>query len=69
MSRRERQRDELCVLCRSGALGRAIDLAFEHFADFGRDDTLIELLARAVEGLDVSDRVRRRFAELCATTH
>ena len=28
---------------------RAIDLAFEHFAHFGRDDDIIDLLAEAIE--------------------
>jgi hypothetical protein len=68
MSRRQRQIDELSALCRSGAVGRAIDLAFEHFAQFGGDDALIRLLADAAREPDVPERVRRRFAELCDAT-
>jgi hypothetical protein len=64
MSRRQRQLEELCDLCRSGAVARAIDLAFEHFACFGRDDDVIHLLAQAIERSDAGDRVRRRFTEL-----
>jgi hypothetical protein len=64
MSRRQRQRDELGELCRSGSLTRAIDLAFEHFADFGRDDDILRLLAFAIEGAAVPERLRDRFAEL-----
>ena len=64
MSRWKRQRDELSELCRSGSLIRAIDLAFEHFADFGRDDDIVALLAGAIEHTAAPERVRRRFAEL-----
>jgi hypothetical protein len=45
----------------------AIDLAFEHFAHFGRDDEIIDLLARAIEDAGVAGRPRQRFAELCAS--
>ena len=69
MSRRQRQLDELRDLCRSGAVVRAIDLAFEHFAHFGRDDDIIDLLAAAIEHADAADRARRRFAELRASHH
>ncbi|MEP7045872.1 MAG: hypothetical protein ABI949_04285 [Ilumatobacteraceae bacterium] len=67
MSRRQRHLDELRDLCSAGAVGRAIDLAFEHFVHFGRDDEVIGLLACAIDHSDASERVRRRFAELCAT--
>jgi hypothetical protein len=64
MSRRQRQLDELSALCRGGAVGRAIDLAFEHVSMFGSDDELVGLLAEAIDRPGVPDRVRRRFAEL-----
>jgi len=66
MCRRQRQLDELRDLCRSGTVVRAIDLAFEHFAYFGRDDEIIDLLAGAIEHVDAPERARQRFAELCA---
>jgi hypothetical protein len=69
MSRQQRQRSELHDLCRSGAVARAIDLAFEHFAHFGRDDDIINLLADAVEHAETPERVRRRLAELRAGHH
>jgi hypothetical protein len=64
MTRRERQRDELRRLCQSGALVRAVDLAFEHFADFGRSADIVELLAAAIERTAAAAVVRRRFGEL-----
>ncbi|MCU1502419.1 MAG: hypothetical protein JWM12_1773 [Ilumatobacteraceae bacterium] len=67
MSRRQRQLDELRELCRCGAVLRAIDLAFEHFAHFGRDDDIIELLADAIEHAGAPGSARRRFAELRAS--
>jgi len=54
-------------LCSAGAIARAVDLAFEYFAHFGRDDEIIDLLARAVDGADVAARARQRFAELCSS--
>jgi hypothetical protein len=63
-SRRQRQLDALRDLCRAGAVVRAVDLAFEHFATFGRDDEIVELLAEAVERAPARDEIRRRFAEL-----
>jgi hypothetical protein len=45
----------------------AVDLAFEHFAHFGRDDEIIELLALAIEHANAPGRSRQRFAELCAS--
>jgi hypothetical protein len=67
MSRRQRQLDQLGDLCRAGAVPRAIDLAFEHFAQFGRDDEVVDLLAGALEHADVPERVRERLTELRAT--
>ena len=69
MSRRQRQLDELRDLCRSGAVVRAIDLAFEHFAHFGRDDEIIDLLAGAVENVETPERAHHRLAELRASHH
>ncbi len=65
-SRRQRQRGELCALCASGAVARAVDLAFEHFALFGRDAYVIDVLRDAIDHHEVGTRVRRQFAELCA---
>lgn len=64
MCRRQRQLDELRALCRCGAVGRAVDLAFEHFACFGRDDGVIDLLAETIEHSDASGRAGQRLAEL-----
>lgn len=69
MSRRQRQLDELRGLCRCGAVARAIDLAFEHFADFGCDDDIVDLLADAIEYTGATDDARRRCAELLASQH
>jgi hypothetical protein len=67
MSLRQRQSDQLHELCCAGAVVRAVDLAFEHFAHFGRDDKIIEMLTHALEDPDVAGCARRRFAELCAS--
>ena len=64
MCRRQRQVDELRRLCRSGAVARAVDLAFAHFADYGRDDDVVALLAEALDRLGPAATVRRHFAEL-----
>jgi hypothetical protein len=64
VSRRQRQLDELDELCRRGAVGRAIDLAFEHFAQFGTDAEVIDLLADAIGRSCVPERVHQRFTEL-----
>jgi hypothetical protein len=64
MTRSQRQHDELRKLCYSGSLARAIDLAFEHFADFGRDDDIVALLADAIELTAAPAGVCRRFAQL-----
>jgi hypothetical protein len=69
MSRRQRQLDELRDLCRCGSVVRAIDLTFEHFARFGRDDEIIDLLADAIESVEAPERARHRFAELRASHH
>jgi hypothetical protein len=58
--------DQLRALCHAGAAGRAIDLAFEHFAEFGRDDTIVALLADTIARQELPDRVRLRFGELHA---
>ena len=67
MSRRQRQFNELRDLCSAGGVARAIDLSFEHFVDFGRDDEIIDLLARAIDDTGVAGRARQRFVELCAS--
>ena len=67
MSQRQRQLDELRGLCSAGGVVRAIDLAFEHFAHFGRDDEIIDLLAHAIDDEGVVGRARQRFAELSAS--
>ena len=68
-SRRRRQLDELRALCRSGgaALSRAIDLAFQHFAEFGYDDDVVNLLTEAGQRAEAAGDVRRRLAELHAS--
>ncbi|MDQ1710529.1 MAG: hypothetical protein QOG49_1914 [Frankiaceae bacterium] len=68
MTRRQRQQDQLLELCHSGSLVRAIDLGFEHFADFGRNDDVLRLLLDAIERTAAPESVRRRFAELCASS-
>jgi hypothetical protein len=67
MSRRERQIKQLRDLCCAGAVVRAIDLAFENFAHFGRDEEILDLLAQAVEHAGTAGGARQRFAELCAS--
>ena len=67
MSQRQRQLDELRGLCSAGGVLRAIDLAFEHFAHFGRDDEIVDLLARTIEESGVAGHAGQRFAELCST--
>jgi hypothetical protein len=67
MSRRQRQFNELRDLCLAGAAVRAIDLAFEHFARFGRDDEIVDLLAQALADTDAAGRAHQRFAELCVS--
>lgn len=69
LSRRRRQLDELHTLCRPGsaAASRAIDLAFQHFAEFGYDDDVVILLSDAVQQAERAGPARRRLAELCAS--
>ena len=67
MCRRQREFDELRALCSAGRVARAIDLAFEHFAHFGRDDEIVDLLARTIEESGVAGHAGQRFAELCST--
>ena len=64
MSRHERQRVELLRLCRAGAASRALDLAFQHFADFGPDRDLLARLAEAVDLARPCPALRRRLTEL-----
>ena len=66
MSRRERQLDEMHDLCTGGSVRRAIDLAFEHLACFGRDDVLLGLLTEIVGRPGTDELVRRRLVELLA---
>ena len=67
MSRHQRHCNELRELCAAGGVARAIDLAFEHFAHFGRDEEIIELLARSIDETGIDGNVRRRFVELCTS--
>ena len=67
MARRLRQLAELRALCRSGAVARALDLAFDHFADFGRDDAVVDELAEAIEHAGLPADACRRFVELQAS--
>lgn len=67
MSRRQRQIDELRHLCGAGAVDRAIDLALQHFADFGPDEQVITVLADAVAGCDIPEQPRRRYLDLVST--
>lgn len=69
MTRRQRQLDELGALCTSGAIGHAIDLAYEHFADFGPDNNVTDLIANAMEHVAVASGIHRRFAELLSSQH
>ena len=62
--RRQRQLAELRDLCRRGAVARAIDLAFEHFACFGHDDDVVVLLEQIVAEAPLPCEVRRRLAAL-----
>jgi nicotinic acid phosphoribosyltransferase len=64
MTRRTRQHAELRRLCAEGQLARAVDLAFEHFADCGPDDEILTALADALDRRQVTAAVRARFAEL-----
>ena len=63
--RRQRQLAELHDLCRRGVLARAVDLAFEHIACFGRDDDLVVLLEQTLAERDDA-ALRCRIAALRA---
>ncbi len=67
MSRRDRQRAELLTLCLTGPVARAVDLAFGHLAEFGRDDDLLDRMEDALERRGVTSTVRGRFDELRRT--
>lgn len=64
--REERQLAELRRLCAAGSVSRAIDLAFEHFAEFGLSEELVALVRDALERTDAPAAVRERFRSLCA---
>jgi hypothetical protein len=64
MTRHQRQLDELRALCRSGRLARAVDLAFEHVAAFGRDDQVVALLIDAAREGGATAEVRAQLAAL-----
>jgi hypothetical protein len=64
MSRRQRQLEELRALCERHSLSHAVDLAFLHFADFGRNDEVLDFIAAAIERAPVRAAVRRRFLDL-----
>lgn len=53
-------------MCESGAVARAIDLAFAHFADFGPDEEIVTLVADAIDASNAPPIVLCRFAELRA---
>lgn len=59
MGRKQRQLDELRSLCGSGAVARALDLAFAHIADFGVDPCVVALLTSAIDSVDDDDDVLR----------
>jgi hypothetical protein len=65
-TRRRRQLEQLAELCGRGAVDRAIDLAFEHFAAFGQDDSVVVLLEGACASRSVRCEVRRRIDALRA---
>jgi hypothetical protein len=64
MTRQQRQLDELRELCRTGFTSRAVDLAFEHVASFGRDEQVMALLRDAIQHEGSAADVRARLAEL-----
>ena len=47
-TRRERQKAEILSAVRDGRVAHAVDLAFEHFEEFGVDRHVAETLADAV---------------------
>lgn len=64
MSRRQRQIDELRCLCGTGAIDRAVDLAHQHFADFGPDDVVLRMLGDLIETAGAPEDIQRRYADL-----
>ena len=66
-SRQDRQLDELRRLCAAGSVSRAIDLAFEHFAEFGLTEELVAVISDALERTRAPDHVLGRFAQLRAS--
>ena len=64
MTRQQRQIVQLRALCAAGQVGRAVDLAFEHFATFGRDDHIIDVLTAAVDPNAAGAALRLRLGEL-----
>lgn len=64
MSRRQRQIDELRCLCGAGAVDRAVDLAHQHFADFGPDAEVLRLLGDTIGAAETPEELRRRYADL-----
>ena len=69
MTRHQRQIDQLRALCASGQVARAVDLAFEHFATFGRDEYIIDLLTEAVDHTAAGEALRRHVDELSTSVH
>jgi hypothetical protein len=69
VTRRTRQQNELRELCATGHVARAIDLAFEHFADFGPDAQLVATLTGFLELQSSSPAVRTRLSELVLLDH
>jgi hypothetical protein len=65
MTRQQRQLDELRALCAEGRVGRAVDLAFEHFARFGSDDDVLAMLLDAVDH-DEAAPLRSKLSQLAA---
>jgi hypothetical protein len=45
-------------------LSRAVDLAFQHFADFGRNEEVLDFIAAAVDRTPAPAAIRRRFLDL-----
>ncbi len=64
MTRQQRQIGQLRALCAAGPVARAVDLAFEHFATFGRDDHIIDLLTAATAPHTAGAALRLRVDEL-----
>ena len=69
MTRHQRQIDQLRALCASGQVARAVDLAFEHFATFGRDEYILDILTDAVDHTAAGEVLRRRLDELSVSVN